>query len=241
MSTPFPARTFPGWLGQMDEWPVLAVVGGCGGVGTSSFAAALALQAGRRHGRCLLADLDARGGGIDVLLGVEDAAGARWSGLMLAGGALEPGELFAALPAWGPVSVLACDGDPPVETALTQVVSVARRAGPVILDLARLPATSVISVCALVVVVTRGDLPAAAAARVTCQAAAGSDATSGLAVGLLVRAGGRLPAAQVAGSVGASLLGRLPSCDRMPDPLAPHTVPASLGRAARGVLAGVGL
>ena len=64
--------------------PVLAVVGGSGGVGASTFAAALATAAAP----ATLIDLDPVSGGIDVLLGIEDVPGARWSGLRLEGGRL---------------------------------------------------------------------------------------------------------------------------------------------------------
>lgn len=57
---------------------VIAVVGGAGGAGASCYAATLALEAGRRGHRILLVDGDPLGGGLDVLLGIEKAAGLRW-------------------------------------------------------------------------------------------------------------------------------------------------------------------
>ncbi|MBD0322964.1 MAG: hypothetical protein ICV72_06190, partial [Aldersonia sp.] len=51
---------------------VLAVIGGRGGAGASTFAAALASTADRAEARAtLLVDCDAGGGGIDLLLGIE--------------------------------------------------------------------------------------------------------------------------------------------------------------------------
>jgi secretion/DNA translocation related CpaE-like protein len=57
---------------------VVAVVGGVGGAGASCFAAAVALEAGRRGHHVLLVDGDPLGGGLDVLLGLEKAEGQRW-------------------------------------------------------------------------------------------------------------------------------------------------------------------
>src|SRR5690349_916184 len=79
--SPVPARPRP-CASLLDMGLVLGVVGGSGGVGASSFAAVLAATAGRS----LLVDLDVAGGGLDVVLGIEAEAGARWSGLHLAGG-----------------------------------------------------------------------------------------------------------------------------------------------------------
>ena len=53
----------------------------------ATFAAALACAAG---GPSVLIDLDGVGGGLDVTLGLEGIPGARWSGLQLDGGHLDP-------------------------------------------------------------------------------------------------------------------------------------------------------
>nr|BFE85486.1 hypothetical protein GCM10020093_080870 [Planobispora longispora] len=61
---------------------VVCVVGGRGGAGASVLAASLALTASRRELRTLLVDADPLGGGIDLLLGQEEAeepAGRIWS------------------------------------------------------------------------------------------------------------------------------------------------------------------
>ena len=68
---------------------MFGVVGGSGGVGASTFAAVLAAVTAR----AMLVDIDVVGGGIDVLLGIEDVPGARWSGLRVGGGRLDPGSL----------------------------------------------------------------------------------------------------------------------------------------------------
>ena len=69
--------------------PVIGVVGGCGGAGASTFACVLAATAATGW-PAVLVDLDPVAGGIDVLLGIEAVPGARWSGLRLGGGRLDP-------------------------------------------------------------------------------------------------------------------------------------------------------
>jgi len=91
---------------------VLGVVGGSGGVGASTFAAVLAAVTGR----AMLVDLDVVGGGIDVLLGIEDVAGARWSGLRVGGGRLDPA-LLANVDN-GPLSEIRDSGWRPDESTL---------------------------------------------------------------------------------------------------------------------------
>src|SRR3954468_4077584 len=100
---------------------VIGVVGGSGGVGASSFAAVLAVVAGDS----VLVDLDVAGGGVDVLLGIERMAGARWSGLQLAGGRLAPTALISGLPHWGRCAVLAADVPELDPEAVLQAVEVA--------------------------------------------------------------------------------------------------------------------
>src|SRR5690606_39625962 len=57
---------------------IVAVIGACGGVGSSVFAAALALSAAE-SGRSVLVDADPGGPGLEVLLGMEATTGAAWS------------------------------------------------------------------------------------------------------------------------------------------------------------------
>jgi hypothetical protein len=199
-------RSGAGWLGAVIEAPVIGVVGGRGGVGASGFAATLAAIAARRYGRCALVDLDPPSGGLDVLLGIEDVGGARWSGLRLAGGHLDSDVLFDGLPAWHDVRVLAADNAvEPAEEAVAQVVEVARRGAPVVLDLGRWPCPSrevAVSRCVMVVLVVRPDVAGVTGARCV---AASVDAP----LGVLVR-GSRSSTRLVPELVGAQLLGRLP-------------------------------
>jgi len=134
-STPLSAQVIPlpegsAWLGAvMAEGsarvraPVVAVLGGSGGAGASTLAAALAQLGGERPEGAALVDVDPVGGGIDLLLGAEQATGWRWPGLHGAEGHL--GDLRPHLPVVDGVSV----------------VSMARGAA---LDLAREPLAAVV-------------------------------------------------------------------------------------------------
>jgi MinD superfamily P-loop ATPase len=209
---------------------VLGVVGGSGGVGASAFAAVLAAVAGKS----LLVDVDAAGGGVDVLLGIEAVDGARWSDLHLAGGRLEPSALLGGLPRWGPSAVLAADV-PMDAGAVGQVVEVAADGGvPVVLDLPRTPCaerSAALERCDLVVVIARAD----AAGLVAAHAAV--TALPELPVGVVVRRGS-VPAAEAARLVHAPLLGRLPATGAN-FVLEPDRLPRAHRLVASGVLAGV--
>jgi secretion/DNA translocation related CpaE-like protein len=107
---------------------VLAVVGGAGGVGASTFAATLALTAAQDGRRSLLIDGDPLGGGLDLLLGVEEAAGARWSAIDPGPGRLSPAQLDAALPHVGSVALLSADSPRAAEApVVASVVDAGRR------------------------------------------------------------------------------------------------------------------
>ncbi|MFF4194229.1 septum site-determining protein Ssd [Nonomuraea sp. NPDC001831] len=85
---------------------VTCVVGGHGGAGASVVAACLALRASGDRLRTLLVDADPLGGGIDALLGHEEAAGARWGDLVAREGRISSTALRAALPSFGDLAVL---------------------------------------------------------------------------------------------------------------------------------------
>jgi hypothetical protein len=129
-------------IGGAKAGPVLAVLGACGGVGASSFAAALAACRPGGAARSTLLDLDPAGCGLDVLLGLDDQVGARWSDIRVGGGVLDPSALRERLPSHAGVGVLACDGGAdPSERDVAQVLVAAQHLGPVVLDLPRwLPA-----------------------------------------------------------------------------------------------------
>ena len=79
----------------------VCVTGARGGAGASTFAAVLALT-GARHGlRTLIVDGDPQGGGLDLLLGHEEAPGARWPEFLEVRGRLSAAALREALPSVG--------------------------------------------------------------------------------------------------------------------------------------------
>lgn len=85
---------------------VVCVAGGRGGAGASVLAAALALSASRQSLRTLLVDADPLGGGLDLLLGQEEADGARWSDLVAREGRVSFTALQAALPTFAGLTLL---------------------------------------------------------------------------------------------------------------------------------------
>lgn len=195
---------------------LIAVLGGCGGAGASTLAAALAFTAADA-GRSVLIDGDPLGGGLDVLIGAESTPGVRWNELASTRGQLDP-EAFASaicdvhgtgLLSWGrprPPCVVEVE-------ALETVMSAARHAfDTVVIDVGRFPSRTT---CALLdcsdvsVVVVPADVRAVSAA-------ASIIAALGRSIGtplLVVRdpGGGRLSAKDVAGSLGLPLVATLRS------------------------------
>lgn len=102
---------------------VLAVTGGCGGVGASTLAAGLAWTAVRQGRSTILVDLDHLGGGLDLLLGAERMDGWRWSRLVGARGHL--GDLRGQVPALDGLDLLPMDrGDDAHEPTVEAVTAV---------------------------------------------------------------------------------------------------------------------
>jgi hypothetical protein len=201
-------------------------------VGASSFAAVLAGVAGG----ALLVDLDVTGGGVDVTLGIESVAGARWSGLQVAGGRLDPAALLDGLPRWGAVPVLAADVAELAPDAVRQVLAVGRQAGPVVLDLSRgggPERSAALDECSLVVVLARGDVDGLVAAHAVVDAL-----PAPLPCGLVCRRGEVRPI-DAARLVGRPLLGELPALDGKRMVLKSHRLPAVAARVASGVLRGL--
>lgn len=119
----------------------VAVVGACGGAGTTTIAAAVAHGLRRADEPAVLVDLDVPGPGQDVLLGIEDEPGARWPELTAARGDVDGDGLLAALPRWRTVPVLSASRqhtDPPDDAVVVDVTTALLRAGEsVVLDLPR--------------------------------------------------------------------------------------------------------
>lgn len=121
------------WLSSVLAGPagggqVMAVLGGSGGVGASTLAAALAWRAAAGRRAVALVDVDRLGGGIDLLLGAEREAGWRWPRFASAEGVL--GELGEFLPSADGVAVLSMARGPdpgPGREALAAVLASLRR------------------------------------------------------------------------------------------------------------------
>lgn len=208
---------------------VIAVVGGNGGAGASTFAAVLAAAAER----AVLVDLDPVGGGLDVLLGIEQVPGARWSGLQVDGGRLDPQLLDDGLPWWHAVPVLAADTTPPA-TAVVPLLDAAAVLGTVVVDLPRVdtPARAAALRCAsFVVIVAVAEVRELAAARAVL------GTLPGLATGVVLRAGS-VADRDAARHLGAPLVASLPRpAGRLH--LDRSTPPRRLTRVAAGLLDGV--
>ncbi|WP_241387531.1 septum site-determining protein Ssd [Rhodococcus sp. CH91] len=192
---------------------VLTVVGGCGGAGASTFAAALAWAAGHDERReTLLLDADPFGGGLDVLTGLEERPGVRWSGLTVDGGRVSARALRDAVPAWAPgVGVLSTDREHTgrlAPAAVEAVVEAVRGVGTtVVCDVGRSfdpVAEAVVALSDLTVVVVPARIGSVlSAARIARRLSAGGEPA-----GLVVRgpAPGGLRATDVADAVGLEVL-----------------------------------
>ncbi|HET9654034.1 MAG TPA: septum site-determining protein Ssd [Kineosporiaceae bacterium] len=108
---------------------VLGVIGGRGGAGASTLAVGLASVATRSGVRTLLVDNDPLGGGLDLLLGLEEEGGLRWSDLAGARGRLQPGVLASMLPGVPDLRVLTW-GRFPAEDAGAASSPSAQTSGP---------------------------------------------------------------------------------------------------------------
>jgi secretion/DNA translocation related CpaE-like protein len=192
---------------------VLAVVGGSGGAGASTTAAALALVAGRA-GAALLIDADPHGGGLDVLLGIEDRPGARWRELAGMARSPDPAALLRSLPGAEGVAVLSGGfGElyrPPAAAAAAVRDAARRMFAVVVVDLPRVfdPAAEVwLAAADLVVIVVVGTVRAVAAAATVTR----SVADRGRRTALVVRdvGGSALSGDDVAAGLGLPVVGTI--------------------------------
>ena len=118
----------------------LAVVGGSGGVGATTLAAALA-QVAARSGPALAVDLDPIGPGLDRVLGLECAEGVRWSELGQTTGRISARSLREGVPRRRELGVLASyagqAGAPPAFAVREAVTAAQRGHRVVVLDVPR--------------------------------------------------------------------------------------------------------
>jgi hypothetical protein len=116
---------------------MVSVVGATGGVGATTFAALLA-RGWAGAAPVTLVDLGGSAG-VDVLLGIERAPGARWPALARLRGTLEPGALDGLLPRWRQVEVLSgdrCGPDPGAHAVLAVLDALRAQGRAVVVDLA---------------------------------------------------------------------------------------------------------
>jgi secretion/DNA translocation related CpaE-like protein len=159
----------------------------------------------------MLVDLDVLGGGLDLLLGLEETTGLRWSDLAGVSGRLPPAALRDAMPAVHGVAVLSHgrQDDPELPgDAICSVVEAGRRSGGlVVLDMPRCPpaATVAVGLADDVVLVVPADVRAVSSAVQVAARLAGSARNAGVVVRR--PAASTLSAEGVAGVVALPLLG----------------------------------
>lgn len=226
--------------------PLIGVIGGSGGVGASTFAAALAWAASAQR-RTTLIDLDPYGGGADLLLGVERAEGLRWSDLSEASGVVPALALHERLPRIGDLGVLAggrargeqSTGDLPV-AAVTAVVAASRRIdGAAVIDLPRWPtdaADAIIGACDHVIAVVAAEVCAITSAATMLTRV--SVLTDDIRVVLRGRAHGRLGAADAAAGLGRAVQATLPVDARVAAAADRGELVAAFPRSQLGTIAG---
>ena len=157
--------------GPARDGRVVAVLGSGAGAGASTFAVTLALAGTSRSLRVLLVDADALGGGLDILLGIEDVPGIRWPDLADTRGRLGAQSLEQALPSYRGLSVLSWGRSGPISVSPESTAAVldaaVRGFDLVIIDVPRhldAGAELVVSRAEVAVVVTSNRVRAAAAA-----------------------------------------------------------------------------
>lgn len=156
---------------------LLCTIGGRGGAGSSTLAVALATTAARRGQRTMLVDADPLGGGLDLVVGSEDAAGLRWPQLHPGRGRVSGAALAAALPRVGELTVLSWDRsdvlEVPPESMQTVLAAGQRSCDLVVVDLPRAvdaSARAALERSATTLVVVPAEVRATAAAGRVCTA-----------------------------------------------------------------------
>ncbi|GAA2121794.1 septum site-determining protein Ssd [Streptomyces synnematoformans] len=202
----------------------VGVVGGRGGAGASTLACALGVTAARAGQRTVLVDADPLGGGLDVLLGGEDAEGLRWPAFASSRGRIGGAALEESLPRLHGLRLLSWDrgGDagavPVAPAAMRSVLAAARRrSGVVVVDLPRRvdgPVAEALAQLDVGLLVVPAELRAVAAAHRVAEEV--RTVLSDLRVVVRGPARGGLAAEDVAGLLGLPLAGELPAEPGLP-------------------------
>ena len=228
---------------------VVAVVGAAGGVGASTLAASISRAAARAtqtDAAPTLVDAHRYSGGLDLLVGIEEQIGARWGEIAIGDGAIERADLRRALPATRDgIAVMTCSrttvNDPfhlDRET-LERTVTALGAAGLTVLDC---PAQLVPAQCELAVLVTPGEVRAAAAAARIAAELAASSVNCGIVLRSRLWAG--LAPAEVERVTRVGIIAEVPDIPGLTRKIEtvglPTRLPRALERAAQQVLAEVG-
>jgi secretion/DNA translocation related CpaE-like protein len=240
------ADVLAGRTGVAQATSRISVLGGSGGVGASTVAVGLAC-AGATLGATALVDLDALGGGVDLLLGAERVPGWRWDRLRAARGQI--GELGSQVPSVAGVTLVSMgreDATVVTRDAVGAVLaSLARSNALVVMDVGRsldAGAREGLRGSDRTVLVCAQDVRGVAAARMTLSAAE----PPGAGVVVRLRRGGAIRPADVAAALGLPLLGTIPQ-DPALMPAAERGVPPARAagrawlRACASVLAELGV
>ncbi|MCT1450598.1 septum site-determining protein Ssd [Corynebacterium sp. p3-SID1194] len=147
---------------------VLSFVGAAGGVGTSTFAAAVA-RAASQDADPVVVDAHRYSGGLDLLLGVEEEIGARWGEIEIGEGSVDRAQLRQALPRTRDgIAVLTCArttvpaaAAKSLRTEVDRVTTVLGAGGLTVVDA---PPDALPNRCDHTFVVVPGEVRAAAAA-----------------------------------------------------------------------------
>lgn len=149
----------------------IGVVGGSGGAGASTFAAALALRSAAQGDRTLLVDADPLAGGLDLVVGCETTPGLRWPDVAGTRGRVSAAAFRSALPHRGRLAVLSFGREQGAglagETLRAMLAAGQRGAELVVIDLARTldgAAGEAALCCDVVILVTTAEVRAVAAA-----------------------------------------------------------------------------
>lgn len=211
-------RVIAGHAWGAQSGMAVAIRGGVGGVGASTLCASLAVMAAQNSMSVALVDCDPHGGGIDLLLGAENAAGWRWDKLRNAVGQIA--DITSMLPRAEGITMVSMERASPApipQQALEAVTDCLGRSHDlVLLDIGR-GAPECAGVARRSVLVTSQTVRAIAAARVAVK-----EADSG-ECGLVIRKPGSVSAADAARAVELPLITALP------------TVPELARQADRGV------